>query len=187
VIHIHEDEVGGRNLHPLVAAADVAADVGAAAVASEANRAPGGVGWTDVHVIQQPERDYTDAGLRLADADAALAPILPRVRDFAATASAGFEPGAHDPWGVYEDDAYCYGLDAACFIKLEPDGDLVRHIWFAVETPDIERLARVRDAIVALDRLVPSVIADYWLDATGEVRDAAFFDAYLRALAHADE
>lgn len=46
-------------------------------------------------------------------AEAVLAPILPRVRRFVATASAGFGPDAHDPYGIYEDEAHCYGLDVA--------------------------------------------------------------------------
>jgi hypothetical protein len=185
-IHIHEDDIGMRCLHPLAALGEVADDLRAADAASEANRAPDGLGWTDVHVIKGPEHDYAEAGLRLDQADAALAPILPRVRHFAATASAGFGPDAHDPYGTYDDEAYCYGLDGACFLKLEADGHLVRQIWYHVETQDAQRLAQLRQAIVAIDQLVPSVVADYWLDCTGIVRDDDFLDGYLRSLSHGD-
>jgi hypothetical protein len=184
-IHIHEDDVGMRCLHPLAAAEEAADDVRAAA-ASEANRASGGVGWTDVHVIERPEHDYAEVGLRLDEADAVLAPILPRVRRFAATASAGFGPDAHDPYGTYEDEAHCYGLDATCFLKLETDGSLVRQVWYHVETQDAERLGKLREAIVALDQLAPSVVADYWLDCTGVVRDGDFLDEYLCTLSNGD-
>jgi hypothetical protein len=44
------------------------------------------------------------------------------------------------------------------------------------------RLAALRQAIVAIDQLVPSVIAYYWLDRTGPVRDSAFLDDYMRRL-----
>src|SRR5438045_693258 len=150
-----------RCLHPLAALDEVADEVSAADAAGEANRAPDGVGWTDMHIITPPQHDYTEAGLRLDQADAVLAPILPRVRRFAATAMAGFGPDAHDPYGTYEDEAHCYGLDATCFVKLEADGSLVRQVWFHVETEDAERLTQLREAIVALDHLVPSVVADY--------------------------
>ncbi|SEG76133.1 hypothetical protein SAMN05216223_11054 [Actinacidiphila yanglinensis] len=175
-----------RCLYPLAAVGEVADDVRAADTANEANRAPDGVGWTDVHVIASPEHDYAEAGLRLDQADAALSPILPRVRRFAATASAGFRPDAHDPYGTHEDEAHCYGLDATCFLKLEAGGSLVRQVWFHVETLDAERLAQLREAIVALDQLVPSIIADYWLNSTGVVRDGDFLDRYLRALSNGD-
>jgi hypothetical protein len=175
-----------RCLHPLVAVDEVADDVRAADAASEANRAPDGIGWTNVHVIAPPEHDYAEAGLRLDQADAVLTPILPRVRRFTATASAGFGLDAHDPFGTYEDEAYCYGLDATCFLKLEAGGSLVRQVWFHVATPDPERLAQLRQAIVALDQLVPSIVADYCLHCTGVVRDRDFLDRYVRALPSGD-
>ncbi|NUO57438.1 MAG: hypothetical protein HOV71_21225 [Hamadaea sp.] len=170
-----------RCLHPLAAAAEVGRDLDVAAQASEANRAPDGAGWTDVHVIQAPEHDYAQAGLPVGAADAALAPILPRVRRFAATAMAGFD--GHDPFGTYEEDAYCYGVDASLFVKLETDGAQVRHIWFQAETGDPERLQELKAALLAVDRLVPSIVADYWLDRTGPVGDLGFFDDYLAELA----
>jgi hypothetical protein len=139
-----------------------------------------------VHVIARPEHDYAEAGLRLDQTDAVLRPILPRVRRFTATAWAGFGPGAHDPYGTYQDDAHCYGLDATCFLKLEADGFLVRQVWFHVTTPDPEHLARLREAIVVLDQLVPSIVADYWLDCTGVVRDRDFLDRYVRVLSKGD-
>jgi hypothetical protein len=184
-IHIHEDDWGMRCLHPLAAAAEVTDEIRVARAAGEANRAPDGAGWTDVHIIQQPQRDYAAIGLTLDQAAAALAPVLPRIRRFAATAMAGFGAGAHDPYGSYEQDAHCYGFDAGCFIKVDGD-ELVRQIWFNAETDDAARLEKLRQAIVAIDRLVPSIIADYWLDRTGKVGDSAFLHEYLRALASPD-
>jgi hypothetical protein len=187
VIHIHEDDWGMRCLYPISAAVEVADEVRAAQAAGDANRAPDGAGWTQLHVIQPPTHDYTEASLSFTQADAVLAPILPRVRRFAATAMAGFGDGAHDPFGTYEDDAHCYGTDASCFIKLDGNDPLVRRIWFQAETHDAERLQALRHAIVALDQLVPSIIADYWLDRTGAVGDDTFLDTYMRALGGADE
>ncbi|MET7771370.1 hypothetical protein [Nocardia sp. NPDC005366] len=181
-IHIHEDEWGMRCLHPLEAAAEVAADLLAAEAASRANRAPDGVGWTDVHVIAAPADDYAAAGLTFAQADAALTPIMPRIRRFVATASAGFTEGVEDPMGSYEDDAYCYGVDASCFVKLDGEEPLVEQIWYQADTEDPARLDRLRRAIIAVDRLVPSVIADYRLDCTGSVGDGEFLDRYMRML-----
>ncbi|HEX6681412.1 MAG TPA: hypothetical protein VF062_01355 [Candidatus Limnocylindrales bacterium] len=181
-IHIHEDDWGMRRLHPLAAAVEVREELGAAQAASIANRAPDGAGWTGLHVIQPPEHDYAEAGLSFAQAGAVLAPILPRVRRFAATAMAGFGDGSHDPYGTYEEDAHCYGVDETCFIKLDGQDSLVHQIWFQAETHDAARLQELRRAIVALDQLVPSLIADYWLDCTGVIADDAFLDRYLSVL-----
>ncbi len=181
-IHIHEDDWGMRCLHPLAAAAEVASDLIVAEAASATNRVPDGVGWTDVHIIAEPVHDYAAEGLTFAQVDAVLAAIMPRVRQFAATASAGFDEDVRDPWGSYEDGAYCYGVDASCFIKLDGEPPLIQRIWFQAETEDPARLDRLRRAIIAIDRLVPSVIVDYWLDCTGSVADVEFLDRYLRML-----
>ncbi|MFE3728585.1 hypothetical protein [Nocardia sp. NPDC059154] len=186
-IHIHEDEWGMRCLHPLAAATEVAADLRASEVASGANRAPDGIGWTDVHEIAAPEHDYAEAGLTFAQVDAVLAPIMPRVRRFVATASAGFDESRRDPMGIYEDDAYCYGVDASCFIKLNGDEPLVESIWFRADTKDPARLELLRRAIIAVDLIAPSVIADYWLDCTGPVADGEFLHRYMRMLAQEAE
>lgn len=176
-----------RCLHPLAAAAEVTADLRDAEAAIRANRAPHGVGWTDVHIIAALAHDYAAAGLTFTQADAALTPIMPRVRRFVATASAGFDEGVQDPLGSYEDDAYCYGVDASCFVELDGDEPLVQQIWYGADTEEPARLDRLRRAIIAVDRLVPSVIADYWLDCTGSVADGQFLDRYMRMLVQEDE
>ena len=112
---------------------------------------------------------------------------MPRVRRFNATASAGLDPNVHDAMGSYNQEAYCFGFDESCFVKLEADGDRVKQIWFECGTEDAGQLAALRDAILAIDALVPSMIADYWNDMSGRVQDAAFLGEYFRQLAEAGE
>jgi hypothetical protein len=181
-IHIHEDDWGMRNLYPAGALREVAADMHEASEASLRNRAPNGIGWTDVHLIKPPSLDYASVGLGLNDVCSALEPLMPRVRKFTATATAGFRLGAHDPLGSYEQDACCYGFGSDCFIKLAPHEELVKHIWFECTTQDPEKLAALRAAVLAINELVPSVIADYWNDMTGAVHDIAFLDRYFQEL-----
>lgn len=88
-IHIHEDDWGMRNLHPLSALTEAMRDITRAAEAGEKNRAPDGVGWMDVHVIGEPSADYSSVPLPLAAIASALEPLMPRVRRFTATAAAG--------------------------------------------------------------------------------------------------
>jgi hypothetical protein len=76
VIHIHEDDWGMRSMHPVQAMPEVDADLQEAITAAERNRVPDGFGWTDIHQIKSPQKDYGQSGLRLADASGALQPIM---------------------------------------------------------------------------------------------------------------
>lgn len=181
-IHIHEDDEGMRNLYPLAAEEEAAADMIAAHEAGERNRAPSGIGWTDIYMIRRPSISYLDAGLRLADAAAALEAIMPRVRTFKATITAGFAGDTHDPLGPCESDAWCFGHGAHCFIKLEPKDDLVRDIWFELRGTGPADAAALRAAIESVDRLVPSYLTDYWMSFAGPA-DGDVLDEYFALLA----
>ncbi len=108
-IHIHADDWGMRNLYPLAVRAEAEADIEEAAAAAERNRDPSGVGYTAMHAIKPPSRDYADSGLTLTEAEHVLAPILPRVRRFNATILSAFDSADRDPLGSYEEDAWCFG------------------------------------------------------------------------------
>lgn len=111
-----------------------------------------------------------------------LTPILPRVRRFYATAISAIGSAERDPLGVYEEDAWCFGLDARCYIKLEAKGPQVGSIWFNLDTEDARAAHRLRRAIEAINALVPSIIADYFLHFSGPVSDAKVLDSYFAAL-----
>ncbi|OWJ67802.1 hypothetical protein [Inquilinus limosus] len=183
LIHIHEDDWGMRNLYPAAAEDEAQNDMARATEADERNRAPDGQGWTDMHVIQPPKTDFAAAGLQLAAVVAALEPLMPRVRRFyAAIGSAMARDAGRDPLGSYEEDAVCFGFGRSCFVKVEPKGDLVARVWFEASGPEPAQLAALRAALLAIDSLSPSIVADYWLDETGRVGDAAFLDRYFAAL-----
>jgi hypothetical protein len=179
LIHIHEDDWGMRNLYPAVGTRQAVRDIAAAKDAGARNATPDGAGWTDVHVIEPPETDFEAVGLRLSDVEAALAPLLPRVKRFYATASAGFGADARDPYGSYEENAHCFGVDRGCFIKVDAKGEFAKQIWFEATAEDLTAL---RKGIVALDALTPLIVADYWLDMTGAVGDPSFMERYFAAL-----
>jgi hypothetical protein len=176
-IAIHEDDEGMRNLYPMPAHDEAASDIRAALDAGVRNNAPGGIGWTDVHVIKPPSTTFADAGLTLDDTIAVLSPLMPRVRRFWSGLL-----GRNDPLAGKQADAYCFGFDATCFVKLEPKGEFVERIWFEARTNDDPHLAMLRKALVAIDALSPALIADYWLDVTGPVGDQTFLDSYFNAL-----
>jgi len=78
---------------------------------------------------QQTRFDYSAAGLHLKDAAAAVEPFIPCIREFIATATAGFDPSVKDPLDSYEEDVYCNEFSARCFVKFDIVGDLVKHLW----------------------------------------------------------
>jgi hypothetical protein len=183
VIHIHEDDWGMRNLYPLAVRAEVEEDVANAAAAAGQNRDPSGFGFTDMYMAKSPSSDYADMGLTLEAAERALAPILPRVRQFNATIGSAMRSEGRDPYGSYEDDAWCFGLGTHCYIKLDAKGALVDNIWFDLSTDEPAAVDRLRKAIEAVDALVPTVIADYFLDFSGPVSDSGVLDRYFTGLA----
>lgn len=182
LIHVHEDDEGMRNLYPLAVRAEVEEDVAAAAAFADEHRAPSGVGWTDIYMVTPPTTGYAELGLTLADAERVLAPILPRVRRFNATIFSAMGSAERDPFGSYDEDAWCFGLGAHCYMKLDAKGALVSGIWFDLNTDDTDAICRLRKAIEAIDALAPSVIADYFLDFSGPISGDGVLDGYFARL-----
>jgi len=183
LIHIHEDDWGLRTLHPLAARHEVAQDMDVSREAGERNCAPSGKGWTAVHVIRPASEDYSQTGLTPAAVAVVLEPIMPRVKRFYATATSGFslKPG-EDPYGYYNEDAWCFGRGPHCYIKLDVKEGFVCGIWFDLYGSSPADAAALRLSLEAIDRLVPSFVADYVLDAEGPVANAEFLSAYCKRL-----
>ncbi|MGO1080848.1 hypothetical protein [Inquilinus sp. CA228] len=182
LIHIHEDDWGLRNLYPAAAWDDAQADIARAVDSGERNQVPGGHGWTDMHVVQPPKIDFTHVGLELVKVRAALEPLMPAVSRFYATIGSAIGRQERDPLGTYLENAVCFGFGAPCFVKVEARGSLVASIWFEARSDEPAQLAVLRAALLAIDALAPSIVADNWLDLTGRIGDAAFLDRYFAAL-----
>lgn len=177
-IWIHEDDWAMRCLHPLGAREEVLADMDEAAALDERSKVAEGI-WSEIHLIESPDIDYVTAGLRLSDAAAALAPFMPRVTAFHAGTSWSGDGRPPDPFSVHEENAWCYGYDEDCFIKLETRESLVRDIWFEHRTRDQERATALRRSIEAIDSLVPSILADHHMGVEGICGDPQFLDDYF--------
>ena len=178
IISIHEDDWAMRNLHPLGAREEVVADLDEAIAASERNRVADGI-WSDMHVIKSPGFTYVTARLQLSAAAAALAPLMPRVTTFHAGLSWPVDGKLSDPFSSHEEDAWCYGYDEDCFIKLEASEQLVEGIWFEHRTRDPQRADALRRSIEAIDSLVPSLLVDHWMGVEGACGDSSFLDDYF--------
>lgn len=87
-----------------------------------------------------------------------------------------------DPFGTYEEDAWCFGLGPHCYLKLDEKDELVGGIWFDLSTDDPDAIDRLRRAILAIDALVPSMVADYFLNFSGAVSEGNSLDRYFATL-----
>lgn len=179
VIHIHEDDWGMRNLYPVAALKHVADDMG---VADEHLTSMGGLEKllvSEMHVIAEPPSSFKDFAIPIETMVTLLQPILPRVRYFYATASAGFE--VFDSLGSYETAAWSFGYSQNCYIKIDVTDDIVSSIWFGFDTEVPEEIAALLAAFQAINTLIPCCIADYFCNEVFALSDAARLDAYFEA------
>lgn len=183
VIHVHEDVWGMRNLYPITVRAEVDKDIADSVEAEKRNRDPSGIGYVDMYEIKPPSQNYSDHKLTLEALERVLSPIFPRVRQFNATISSVMHSDKRDPYGSYEGDAWCFGTGPDCFVKIDAKGDLAGSIWFDLDPNDPQAVILIRKAIIAIDSLVKSVIADYYIDFSGPVSEVEQLDRYFEALA----
>jgi hypothetical protein len=178
-IQMHEDDWGMKGLYPMAAKEELSAQLADAFGGGRENLHPSGIGWTRHYVVQTPSTTYVDAGLRLADAAAALARIMPRVRSlYIGIPQEGGRP-EHDAAGHYDDDAWCFGYGSDCYIGLEVAGEHVRHIWFDLTRNAPDEVTALRTAMLAINRLMPSAIVDLRMAAMAPIDDRDLFDRYF--------
>lgn len=181
-IHIHEDDWGMRSLYPLAASPEVTRDLDESRAASERNMHPSGFGWTAMHMIQEPSVDYDASGLHLIDVAERLSGVMPRVKSFAATIGAHIGSADKDPYGSYDNDAWCFGFGADCFIKLEPNGELVKGIWYDFTSGEAQHELAMRRAFQVVEEFVPSLLVDYHQCTQGALSDLTFLDRYFAGI-----
>lgn len=175
-VHIHEDDEGMRNVYPAATVGEVMDDLAAAKSSSEANLAPNGIGWTDVHAIREPEKSFRELEVDLQRVSNAIGSILPKIKEF----EVGF--GTNNPFHYKDEDAKCFGYGQTLYLKLEAEGDCLKAIWFDANSNVEEELSALRRALEAINDIQPSMIADYWLNTGGLVSDQAYLDCYFNDL-----
>lgn len=175
-VRIHEDDEGMRCVYPLAALDEVHTEIDKARRAEQANRAPGGVGWTDMHMIEAPKHGYGVMKLMVSDVAAAVAAHLPKITQF----EVGFSPS--NPFYRAEGPGTCFGFGNALFLKLEGREGRLEAIWFDVVGPEDNQKAPFVDALRAIDAVAPSIIADWRLLGAGPISNPDFLSSYTDAL-----
>lgn len=179
LIHIHEDDWGQRHLYPEIAWADVEAEGRALDAHADKYADPNGYGFSEIYAIKGPTKSYKDVGLKLEPLATELGKLFPRVKNFNATISGSIGKAEKDPFGSYETDAWCFGVDWDCFIKLETDGQLISDIWYAYGNEDQELIKKLIEAIRLVHQHSPSVVSDYAAHGFGKLSDAEFAEDYF--------
>lgn len=172
IVHIHEDDEGMRSLYPASTFEAAAEDMRQAEAAAKNNAAPCG-GWTEVHMISQPDIDFSSVGLMRADADSLMAQYLPRVTRF------DVGHGDNNPFRYSEKQPLAFGYGNGIYVKFECDAERVKHIWFDVVDASTDQLEQLKQAFVALDKVCPAMVADYWGNCVGLLSDQKFTSAYF--------
>jgi hypothetical protein len=179
-IHIHEDAWGMRSLHPLEAFSELVVDHAEAADASVRNF--DGSGWADAYLIREPSSDFTSTSLTEKMFVTLMAPLMPKVGRFVATATGGFDPKVFDRFGSYDDEPICFGFGANCFIKLEMKDAQPKSVWFNAHGQEKHEFELLRKALLAINEHIPSVVSDYYLDVCGSLSDPVFLERYFQLL-----
>lgn len=182
LIHIHEDDWGMRSLHPVEVLRQVQRDLGHSIETEPVRRAQDAAGWTEVHVIEEPDITYADKQITIASIQKVLDGLMPKVTRFYATASCGFDPNNRDSMGSYDEDAICYGFSEKCYLKIDKSREFVSAIWYEACTEDREQLQALRQCMCVINKLVPSLFVDYWEGCCGDISDSSFLDAYFQEL-----
>ncbi|WP_454796835.1 hypothetical protein [Novosphingobium lindaniclasticum] len=179
IIHVHEDDWGMRNIFPLTVQKEVAKDLDASIQSGEKNRAPAGIGWTAVHMIEEPSTSYVETGLRIAELAKLLVKFMPRVKHFYATTLGAIGSSDRYPFGAYEEEAWCFGFNAQCYLKIDTEGEYVKAIWFDISTADPNKIDALRGSMEAINALIPSFIGDYFMGAEVPIADSHLLDCYF--------
>ncbi|EBA11185.1 hypothetical protein [Roseobacter sp. CCS2] len=175
-IHIHEDDEGMRCLYPVAAMDDVRRDLHKAAQNAAENRAADGVGWTDIHTIENPAANYRSHKIKVSAVANQLITILPRIKYFEVGAGRG------NPFHKLQKRAYCFGFGKHLFIKIETRLRYVTNIWYDVGVCSNDELSALRKAFELIDDITPSIIVDYWESTCGPIGRSDFMDQYIAEL-----
>ncbi|MEM7327885.1 MAG: hypothetical protein AAF437_04040 [Pseudomonadota bacterium] len=178
VVSMHEDDEGMRNLYAASAADAVFSGMDKAIAASEKNRSASGLGWDAMHVIEHPKPTFADEGLQTTQLVSAMEGVIPRVSRF----TIGGTP--NNPIYSEDEKPVAFGYGDELYIKAEVSSDLVSHIWYDVQTTEATKLQGLRQAFEALDKVIPCVLADYWVHADGFLSNREFLDDYFAFLAN---
>lgn len=175
-----DDSEGMRCIYPIAEMSNVRRDMQKAEEIHASEPGDGQYGFYNIHVIEEPKVKFKDYNLKVADCISLLSAYLPRAREYVVYPIGQFNGK--------EEGVIVFG-ENYMFIKIEPEGEFVQYLWFECMPNESQAhlMATFREAFLAIDAVVPSMIADYWMDAFGAIGDDRFLSAYLHTLQFGEE
>ncbi|XWN29496.1 MAG: hypothetical protein ROR55_18615 [Devosia sp.] len=181
-IDCHEDSEGLRVIYPVGEMFAVRRDMQKAQDTLANEPGDGRYGFYNIHVVAAPKSTFADHNLKVEDCIPVLSKIFPRAETYTVhPLILSVEPLRYSP---QEKDPVVFGVGDHLFLKVERAGEFVQYFWYECWfEPEAALVSKLREAFVAINALVPAMIADYCLDRFGAIGDERFLSTYLTALA----
>jgi hypothetical protein len=166
-IYFHEDDYCQQQILPAIDADSIADELRKVGEFSEAHRAPGGMGWTDIYVREEGGPGFGHLKVYRSQFDALIKDIMPAYQRVYSGYSSHRElcknTGA---WGI---------SDLCCIFCDWDDTEIVQNVWvslFDIKESSVQAAAR---AIHALAQISPLVFVDWAWDYTCNAGDEREF------------
>lgn len=172
-IYFHEDDYCQQEILPREALAFVEAEIEKISEFSEAHRAPGGMGWTEMYVRQKAPATFRALGMKREDFEAVISPHLPAF-DLVYTGYSSYRERRRK--------AAAWGTSAhnAIFVDWDDEG-VVGNVWTQFFEVDEKSLLVASKAVAAIGALRSLIYVDWAWGYACEIVNEDMFASRLRA------
>jgi hypothetical protein len=172
-IYFHEDDYCQQELLPREALAFVEREIKKSDEFAAAHVAPGGIGWTDLYIRQDPPMTVSALRMTREDFDAAISPYLPsfdRVYTGYSTYRERCKKAA--AWGTSQQNAI--------FVDWDDEG-IIKNVWTQFFESDGKSISAASKSIAALGMLHSLIYVDWAWSFVCEIFNEEAFASRLRS------
>lgn len=171
-IYFHEDDYCQQQLLPRGAAAFAESELKKSGEFADAHRAPGGLGWTDIYVLQEAPVELRTLRITKEKLAEIVTPILPTF-DVAYTGYSSHREQCRNTaaWGR--------STECALFADWDDDG-IVAHVWAEFFDDDDASILAATQAVAALGNCYPLIYVDWAWEYMCDSTEQDVFAATLR-------
>lgn len=172
-IYFHEDDHCQQELLPREALAFVESEIKKSDEFAAAHVAPGGIGWTDLYIRQDPPMTFRALKMTREDLDAAISPHLPPFNQVY-TGYSSYREGCKKAaaWGTSQQNAI--------FVDWDDEG-IINNVWTQFFESDEKSIAAASKSIAALGMLHSLIYVDWAWSFVCEIFNEEAFASRLRS------
>lgn len=152
-IYFHEDDYCQQQILPRASSSYAAAEVKKIGEFADAHRAPGGLGWTDMHIRQDAPVELRALQINREQFGEIVSPFLPP-----------FDV-VYTGYSSYREQCVktaAWGRSAQCALLADWDGDdVIKNVWAEFFDEDEASIVAAARAVGALGKLHPLVYVDW--------------------------